>query len=52
MKASFALLIALSSARFTAEQEAEHKQDFMGYDRNQDGFIDASEVRDNHKDLD
>ena len=42
------LLLSICSSRFTPDQEQEHKQDFMGYDKNQDGFIDASEVRDHH----
>ena len=46
------LLIGFSSASFNRDQELEHKQDFMDYDRNQDGYIDASEVRESHDNLD
>ena len=39
------LLLAAVTVRSSPASELEHKNDFMAFDLNHDGFVDASEVR-------
>jgi len=38
-------LLLVSMALAVSPEEQEHKNDFIAFDLNQDGFVDASEVR-------
>lgn len=45
MKAILSLVLSCVIASQTSDAELEHKNDFIAFDLNHDGFVDASEVR-------
>ena len=49
---SFFIVLLTTLACATTKNEQEHQNDFMAADLNQDGFVDASEVRTQYPKLD